>query len=317
MESFIGVLLRSRRLRELGIPAATIVMIAAWSFASPVFFRASNFENVSRQASVLSILAMGTTFVLVNGGIDFSIGATVAASGTVAAMTFQQTSSMLLAVLAAICIGAIVGSINGAIVVKLHISSFIATLGMLSVVRGAIMQITGGSPISALPEGFEKIGTGNFGPIPVPVIVVAILFILSRTVLESMHIGRNIRTVGSNARAAYLAGINTLWIRFLSFVLNGILAGLAGLLLASRVHSGQPTAAFGIELQAIAAAVLGGVSIYGGKGKLHGAVFGVLFLSFLTNGLNLLGVSTFIQETVIGAALIGAVWVDVVLVRRR
>jgi ribose/xylose/arabinose/galactoside ABC-type transport system permease subunit len=145
---------------------------------------------------------------------------------------------------------------------------------------------------------------------------VAVLFVLTWVVLDAMHVGREIRAVGSNARAAYLAGINTRWTRFLAFVINGALAGMAGLLLASRVHSGQPTAAFGIEFQAIAAAVLGGVSIYGGRGTLHGAVFGVLFLSFLTNGLNLVGVSTFIQETVIGSALILAVWADVALVRR-
>jgi ribose/xylose/arabinose/galactoside ABC-type transport system permease subunit len=276
---------------------------------------ASNIENVLRQGSVLAILSMGVAIVLLTGELDLSTGAIVAASGTVAAMAYERVGNIMVAALAAVAVGLLVGAINGMLVVRVHISSFIATLGMLAVVRGAIMQVTGGAPISALPPGFEILGTGSLGFLPFPVVLVSVIFMFCWVLLRFTRLGRRFRAVGGSPRAAYLAGISVRRTRWAAFVISGALAGIAGLLLASRVHSGQPTAALGIELQAVAAAVLGGVSLYGGRGSVEGALAGVLFMSFLTNGLNLVGVSTYIQGMVIGAALIGAVWADVALTR--
>lgn len=311
-----SLLRNPRMIREIGIPAATVALIIIWTVASPVFLRASNFQNVFRQSSVLAIVCLGLTFVLVCGELDLSVAAIVAASGTFAAMVYRSNDNYLVATVAAIAFGALVGAANGGIVVKFHISSFISTIGMGAVISGVILAVTGGAPISDVSSGFGTLGTGSFGPIPLPILLVALLFALSWAGLERMHWGREIRAVGGNARAAYLAGLRPAWARFLAFVVCGAMAGLAGLLLASRVHSGQPTAAVGLELQAVTAAVLGGVSLYGGRGSLHNAIFGVLFISFLTNGLKLLGVSSFIQQMVVGAALIAAVWMDGALSRR-
>jgi ribose transport system permease protein len=312
----LGKALESR-LRNLVVPLAILVLIVVWSVASPVFFRMSNFDNVLRQLSLLAVVTLGMTVVLLAAELDLSIGAVVAAAGTAAAIVFRDVGNFYVAALVAILVGIAVGSLNGFIVVRLHISSFIATLGTAAVIRGAIMRVTGGSPISALPPGFETLGAGRLWVIPSPIVLVAVLGLLCWLLLRFTHLGRQLYAVGGNLRAAYLAGIGTRRTRWAAFVISGALAGLGGLLLASRVRSGQPTSAVGIELQAAAAAVLGGVSLYGGRGSVQGALAGVVFMSLLTNGLNLVGVSTYVQQMVIGAALIGAVWADAVLGQHR
>lgn len=306
-----GILARSR-LIELGIPAVIAVMCVFFALKDPSFFTVSNFQSISLQISVLAIIAIGQTLALLMGGMDLSVGSVVGISGMVAALTAAPLgvpTAMLLGVLT----GAMVGALNGVIIARLRAPAFIATLGMLSVARGATYVISDGRPITDVPASYGRLAAGSVGPVPTPVVIVAALFIIFQMVLALTPFGRRIYSVGVNSVAARLSGVRVVRVQFLVYVLSGLLAGIGGIVLSSRTVSGQATAGAGFELQVIAAVVLGGVSFFGGRGSLWRAMVGVIFIGLLGNGLNMVNVSPYTQMVIIGLALMAALAVDQLL----
>jgi ribose transport system permease protein len=243
------------------------------------------------------------TFVILTAGIDLSVGATLALSTVVTANLLQQGIPVLLAVLLGLVLGAAVGFLNGLIITKARVPPFVATLGMMTVGRGLALTYTQGRPITGLPEAFRFIGTGSLGPIPMPIVIAGLTFLVGWVVLSRTRIGEYIYAIGNNPVAARYAGIATdSYITFV-YVLAGLLSALAGMILVARLNSAQPTAGLGYEFDAIAAVVVGGTSFAGGEGSLGGTLLGVLVIAVINNGLNLLNVSSFYQPVVTGIVI--------------
>jgi len=290
------------------------LLIIILSFTARNFLTVENFLNVLRQASIFGILAAGEYFVIIAGMIDLSIGSILALSGIVFAIIVKQfgVEMIPLAVLASLLVGLIVGWINGFTVANLKIPPFIATLGTMLVVRGVVYVTTGAYPIVSLGSGFDYIGRGFIIGIPVPVIIMGIIFAITAILAEKKKTGRFFYAIGGNEEAAYLSGINIKKYKTLAFVVCGIMSAVAGIILTSRMASGQPNSGIGYEFEAIIAVVLGGVSFSGGKGKALGVLFGTLFTAMLINGMTLMNINPFIQQIIKGTVFILAIWVDVI-----
>ncbi|WP_405993190.1 substrate-binding domain-containing protein [Streptomyces sp. NBC_00986] len=301
-----------RLLLDNGALTALIVLVIAMSALSGDFLTTDNLLNVGVQAAVTAILAFGVTFVIVSAGIDLSVGSVAALSATVLAWSATQHGvPVFLAVILAIATGIAAGLINGFLIAYGKLPPFIATLAMLSVARGLSLVISQGSPI-AFPDSVSHLGDTLGGWLPVPVLVMIVMGLIAAFVLGRTYIGRSMYAIGGNEEAARLSGLRVSKQKLAIYALSGVFAAAAGIVLASRLSSAQPQAADGYELDAIAAVVIGGASLAGGTGKASGTLIGALILAVLRNGLNLLSVSAFWQQVVIGVVIALAVLLDTV-----
>ncbi len=288
-----------------------LVVILIFSILKPKFLDINNIFNLLRQASINGLLALGMTFVVLTGGIDLSVGSILGASGIFAALVAQnQGIPWFVAVLIGLGVGLILGTINGVVVSWLKVPAFVATLGMLTVARGITYLASNAQPVPGLSEGFLKIGGGSVGIIPIPVVILVVVFIICSIILYWTKYGRYIYGVGGNARAARVSGINVKKITCSAYMIAGILAGLAGVVLTSRVSSGLAMAGQNYETDAIAAVVMGGTSLAGGKGRLWGTLIGVLIIAVLNNGLDMMAVSSYWQLIIKGIIIVAAVMMD-------
>lgn len=295
--------------REFGMPVALILLIVYFSVSSDVFLTGGNMRNVALQAAALAAVAIGQTFVILNSDLDLSVGSIVALVSVVASMAMASFGAPV-GIVVGLSVGALVGLINGIVVTRFRVMAFIATLAMLSIAQGVALNISKGIPVTGLPGSFADIAFARFLGIPVPFLISLVLFVIAAFVLHYTRMGRNIYAVGGNAAAARLSGIPVRKTKTWAYVISGTCAAVAALILTARVGSGQPTLGASLALESVAAVVLGGVSLFGGRGSVIGVGVGVAFVSILSNGLNLLNVSSYTQLMIVGIALIAAVAVD-------
>ncbi len=298
-----------RLLGELRSLWMLIVLGIALSFASPVFATSNNLLNVALATSVTALLAVGQTFVIILGEIDLSVGATLSFTAALTALTLRHQPT-LVGVAVGIGVGALVGLVNGILVTKTRMPSFIATLAMMSVLAGLALQVTKGNPIGVRDFSFQDIGQSYAAGVPVPVWIMVVVFVVFGLLLARTRFGRYVYATGDNAEAARLSGIPTVQVKILAFVLSGSLAALAGFIITARLSTAEPTAGTGLELEAIAAVIIGGTSLAGGRGDMLGTVVGALILGVIDNGMNLLDVSPFLQSVVKGLVILLAVLLD-------
>lgn len=294
--------------KNMGVYLGLLVLILISGILSPVFLTSQNIFNTLRQASAIGIVAIGATLVILNGGIDLSVGSvlTLAACMTTGLMA-GKNGVTLPVVIAVLLVGLLFGFINGIIITKRRVEPFIITLGMSTVIQGIVLLVTKGSPVGQIAPNLKFLGNGYLWIVPVPVIVFAIFFIVTTIMLHRTVFGRYIYSVGGNAEAARLSGIKTDRNKIYVYMITSLSAAIAGIVLASRVSVGDPYIGRGYELDAIAAAVIGGTSMAGGVGGLGGTIAGVLIITIMNNMLNLLNVSPFIQQIVKGVIIIAAV----------
>lgn len=295
-----------------GVLLVLVLLVVGMSILSPYFLTSANITNILRQSSINGMLALGMTFVILTKGIDLSVGSTLALAGVVAGSlaTAADPYPIAIVVMAGLGVGAIAGLVNGTLVSYLSVPPFVVTLGMLSAARGVALIYTDGVVISNLSQGFRQLGTAFVMGVPVPVIFFALVFAICFIVLRYTPYGRHIYAVGGNERAARNSGIRYKRVKLSVYVICGTLAGLAGIVLTARTTSALPQAGAGYELDAIAAVVIGGASLSGGKGSIVGTLIGVLIIGTLNNGLDLLGVSSYYQQVVKGALIVAAVLLD-------
>lgn len=300
-------LLRGERPYMLYI--AFVILLVVFSLSSPWFLSVDNFLNIGRQTTLVSIIAVGMTFVIIARQIDLSVASTLALSGMAAALAMSQISnSWIVGAVAGLGTGALVGLLNGILTTRLSIPSFLVTLGSLSMARGLAMMVTNTKPVIITNETYFAIfGEGTFFDIPVPIAWTLAAMIVGILLLHYNVFGRRIYAVGGNPTAALYSGINTKRITTAAFVLTGTLAGLAALVLSARSHAARPDVVQGMELDVIAAVILGGCSLFGGRGYILGTLFGSLIIGTLNNGLVLLGVSSPMQLVIKGAIIVAAV----------
>lgn len=297
---------------EYVIIYAVIALGIILAFTTDVFLKSDNIMNVLRQSSMIAIIAAGMFFILIGGGIDISVGSIVGLCCIVFAGGMVKFGwSPIFAALITVITGAVCGYINGWQIMKLCIPPFIATLGMMSVARGATYVLTNAYPISGLPKSIAFIGRGYIWKIPLPVLIMVIVFIICHFISQKTRFGRFVYAAGGNEEAAYLSGIKVKNVKTLTYVIGGSLSALSAIILTSRLASGQPNAGIGWEFEAITAAVIGGVSITGGKGKVIGVFFGAILMGILKNGMTLMNVSSYWQEIVTGVVLVFAIGLDV------
>ncbi len=290
-------------LQRFGLLISFSLLIIALSLLSERFLRPTNLVNVLRQASINGIVSVGMTMVILTGGIDLSVGSVLALSAVICADMLKKGLPVPLAVAMALGIGAALGTINGLIITRGRIPPFIATLGMLTVARGLTLMYTQGQPITGLPAAFRFIGAGSLGPIPMPIVLFGLTFIIGFVILSRTRLGEYIYVLGDNPQAARLAGVPTERITVLVYAIAGLCAALAGLVLIARLDSAQPIIGQGYEFNAIAAVVVGGTSFAGGEGGLGGTLLGALLIETLDNGLNLLNVSALWEQVVKGIVI--------------
>ncbi|MFS0575595.1 ABC transporter permease [Sporosarcina sp. 179-K 3D1 HS] len=297
----------------LGLSGVLLLLIIVFSVIAPNFLTTSNFIDVLRQMSMISIIAIGMTMVIITAEIDLSVGSLVAASSAVLGfLSISMNFSIWIAMILTILLGGVSGYSIGFLRNRYGIPTFITSLGWLSVWRGIAYLITGGFPLSPFPQGFSFLGSGFIGPIPFVVVLMIVLYIAFYYVLVKTPFGRNVYAVGSNIKAAQLSGVPVAKVKTTVFVITGMLAALAGIILSSRLMSGNPTVANGWELDVIAAVIVGGTSLAGGKGSIIGTFLGALFIAVLSNGMVLLGISPYLQLVVKGSIIVFAVILNAV-----
>lgn len=289
---------------------ALVVLVVALSIASPMFLSTSNLMSILRQAAVYVIMGLGMSFVMMTGGVDLSQGSLLALIGVISAYIVQNVGSIPLAILASVVVGAVIGSINGTIISCLSIPPFIATLASMYLCRGLTLVITQASPIVLTNDAFKWIGTGSLLGLPVPVYIFLIAAAVGQFILSYTATGRFILAVGSNQEAARLSGIKTRWNKCKAYILSGIMVSIAGIVYVSRLGAAQATAGQSYEMEAIAAAVLGGTSVMGGEGTVFGTVLGAIVVAIVRNAMVLLEISTYYQQVVTGAVILIAVIID-------
>ena len=299
---------------NMGILAALVVLcliLGIFPGTSEYFVTVKNLFNVLRQISTNLLLACGMTMVIILGGIDLSVGSVIALGGVLAAGgVVRYNLPIVPAMFLGVLIGIIFGLFNGFVISKTTIPPFIVTLATMNIARGLAGVYTGGSPVRVVTKEWQWIGAGYVFGVPVPVIIMILVFIISLLIINRTKMGRYIYAVGGNNLAATYSGINVSTVKFFVYTYSGIMAGLAGIILASRMYSGQPTAGEGAEMDAIAAVVVGGTSMAGGSGKLGGTLIGALIIGILNNGLNLMNVNSFWQTVVKGIVILLAVTID-------
>lgn len=296
-----------------GALVAVIVLGVLLTFASPYFLTTGNLSNILVQASVIALLAGGQTFVILTGGVDLAVGALTALAGAVAGhMMIKMGIDPYLAMAAALAIGAAVGLFNGYLVAFVGIPAFIVTLGGLTLWRGLAFDMTGGFDNAGLPDPLPFIGYGDVLGVPMPTLITGIFFVVMAFVLSSTKIGRYVYAMGSNEMGARQVGINIRLYKLGVYVISGLCCALAAIVLMARMDSSSGKMAQMFELDAIAAVILGGTSLFGGRGSIWGSLLGAVLITMIRNGMNLMEVSQFKQMMAIGAVVIIAVWIDVV-----
>jgi ribose transport system permease protein len=309
---------KAQRSRQIGTFAGLVALgLVLWA-ATPHFLTVSNLLNVLEQTSINAIVAVGMTFVIISGGIDLSVGSVLAVAGIALALALESGVPAPAAIVLALTTGTVCGLANGLLITFGRLPPFIATLGMMSVARGAALMLAEGRPISGFSEGFRALATARVVTIvPAPVLLTAVVYLVAHFVLVRTVFGRATYAIGGNEEAARLSGVHVRFHKTAVYGVAGLTSAVAAILLTARLNSAQPTAGTMYELDAIAATVIGGTSLLGGEGTLVGALIGALIMGVLRNGLNLLNVSSFFQQVVIGAVIIGAVLIDMSLKRRR
>jgi ribose transport system permease protein len=293
---------------QLAAAGALIVVFVFLSIASPVFLSADNLYNIGVQTSYTAVIAIGITLVIITAGIDLSVGSVAALSGVVGVVLMAKAGvPVVLAILGGILVGAACGLVNGLLVSVAGLNPFIATLGMLSVARGMVYIPTNAKSVFGVPDSFRLLGQGVIGSIPIPIIVVAVVAVAGYVVLARTKLGRYAYAMGSNREAARLSGIPIRRYLTVVYVISGALAGFGGMIASSQVASGQPNFGIGLELDAIAAAVIGGASLFGGQGTVVGTLIGAFLIALIRNGSVLLDVNIYYQQVIIGVVI----WVAV------
>ena len=310
---------RTRDWLERLLPFASVmILFIVLSVASPYFLTLQNLSSVCRQTAVINIIALGMTLIMISGGIDLSVGSVMAFAGICGTTLLQAGYPLLPSLLGAMLVGAAWGVLNSLIITLLRVSPFIATLGTMGAARGLTLVITNAMPVVRLPESFGALGDGNvLRIVPVPLVVLVVLSLMTGFILKYTRLGRYAYAIGSNIEAARYGGIPIRIYLVAIYSFCGALTGLAGMVEASRLMTGQPTAGQGYELSVIAAVVIGGGSLSGGEGTVTGTVAGAFLVGLISNGSNLLGVSPFWQQVLIGAVIVLAVAVDELRKRRR
>ncbi|GAB1668769.1 ABC transporter permease [Mannheimia haemolytica] len=313
-------------LKKMAALAGLVLLIIFFSVTNEYFFTSNNIMTVGLQTSTIALIGIGATCVILTGGIDLSTGSVVALSGVAAAMIVNAGVPVPLGMILGILVGGICGLINGILVTRMKLPPFIATLGMMMVARGLALYVTNAAPVSGMPESFANLGNGAlfkiveeganglpkvvFAGIPYPVIIMIFITVLFTFALSKLKVGRYLYAIGSNEEAARLSGIKTNIVKIYAYVASGLLSGLTGVILASRLVTAQPNGGVSYELDAIASAVVGGTSLMGGVGTIPGTLIGSFIIGVLRNGLNMNGVSSFVQMIVIGLVIIVAVSLD-------
>jgi ribose transport system permease protein len=293
-----------------------ILLFVLLAIASPHFLTSTNLASVVRQTAVINIMGLGMTIVIVSGGIDLSVGSILAMSGLMGTMAMESGAPVPAGVLVGVLTGLVWGSVNGLLITRLRIAPFIVTLGTLGIVRGLTLIISNGLPVHRIPAGFSFLGEGTLLGVPFVLWLLIAAGLAMHAVLEHTRLGRYAFAIGSNREAAVYAGVPVEFHTTAVYAIGGMLTGLAGMVEASRLMTGQPTAGQGYELQAIAAVVIGGGSLHGGEGGVVGTLIGGFIMGLLSNGSDLLGISPYLQQAIIGAVIILAVTVDEVRKRR-
>ena len=302
--------MRRRRVAEYALAAATLVQVVVFSVAAPGFLSVANAVNIALSIAIIGILAVGMTAVILTGGIDLSVGSVLALAGVSAAIAAAHGVPAILVVFIGLGVGAATGIVNGTLIAYLRVPPFVATLAMLTVARGLAFIVSEGRSIGGLPRWFGAFGSKVVYGIPAPVLVMIAVMAAGAFVLSRMVLGRHIYALGGNAEAAWLAGINIRGVTWIVYTLNGALAGLGGLVLASRLGAGVPNAGIQYELDVIAAVVVGGTSLSGGRGSIGSTLWGTVFIGVLTNGLNLANVDPYVQKIALGVVIVIAVIAD-------
>jgi len=302
--------------KMLLVLAALVIFL---SIASDAFLAPMNITNVVRQISINGILAIAVTFVILTGGIDLSLGSIVALSGVISTSIVLQGGPdyIFLGLLGGVLVGAACGLVSGSIISIFKAPAFVVTLGMMTILRGLALMYTNGRPVVGFDSSFLVFGQGFVGFVPMPVAILILVFIVSLFVLMFTRFGRHIYAVGGNPEAARVSGVNVTMVKALAYVISGALAGLGGVILASRINVGQPVAGMGSELDAIAAVVIGGTSLSGGTGSVAGTIVGALIIGVINNGMNLMGVSSDWQQVILGVIIIVAVLIDITANRKK
>ncbi|SDH68858.1 ABC transporter permease [Pseudomonas abietaniphila] len=317
---------RGELLQKFGALASLFALIIVFATTSQAFMSMGNGMSVALQVTSIAFLGLGATAVIITGGIDLSVGSVLALAGVADALAIKAGASIPLGILVGLTVGGICGAINGLFITRLKLPPFIATLGMMLVARGFALRLTDAQPVSGLGQGFATLGNGTlfriermgddgfpnviFPGIPYPVVIMIVLAVGLWLVLSRTRLGRHIYAVGSNAEAARLSGVNVARVTLFTYVLSGVLAGLTGCVLMSRLVTAQPNEGVMYELDAIASAVIGGTSLSGGIGSVSGTVIGAFTIGILRNGLNMLGVSSFTQQIIIGVVILLTVCID-------
>ncbi len=313
---------------QFGALIVLILIFLYFTFTTEAFFTVPNLLNVLRQVSIYGILAIGMTFVILTGGIDLSVGAVLALAGLLAAASYkggfglmaageEQGYGIVVALLVALVVGLLAGLAQGGAVIGLKVPPFIATLGGFTAYRGLTLYLSNAAPVTNLDETYRWAGRDSVGPVPVLVLIFILLALVGWFILRYTRYGRHVYAVGGNAEAARLSGLNSSRVILSVYAISGLLAGLSGYLLSSRLNSAEPNAGIGYELTVIAGVVIGGTSMTGGAGNIPGTVLGVILIGVLSNGLTILNVSPYLQQILTGLIIVFAVFFDLAVKRRR
>lgn len=296
---------------KMGPLIALLILVVVITVLNPNFISVNNLLNLLRQVSINGLIAFGMTFVIMTGGIDLSVGSVLALSSAFTASLMVNGFNEYIAILIGLLSGVLLGGLNGVLISKGNLAPFIATLATMTVYRGATLVFTGGNPITVSnQEFFSFLGRGYFLGVPTPVIIYFLCFLILYVVLHKTVFGRKTYSIGGNEKASLISGVNVDAMKIKIYAISGLMASIAGIIQASRLSSAQPTAGESFEIDAIAAVVLGGTSMSGGRGRLTGTVIGALIIGTISNGLNLLGVSSFYQNIAKGLVIILAMLVD-------
>jgi putative xylitol transport system permease protein len=295
-------------LAQNGLMVGFILIIVILSLTAPRFFHIKNLINIVRQVSINGILAIGQTFVILLAGIDLSVGSGVGLAGVIAADMHKYSPVLVFVV--PLLVGSFAGFVNGAVITRFNVPPFVITLGMMTVLRGVTFLFTNGQSIYNLPKWFKQLGQGDIGGVPIPVLVFIVMIFVGYVILNHTRFGRYVYAIGGNEEGARLSGVRTKSIILWSYVFCGFCTALAGVVLSARLNAGEPVAGVGYELDAIAAVVIGGTSLAGGRGTIMGTVIGALVIGVINNGLNLLNVHSYWQMVAKGAIIVLAVIID-------
>jgi ribose/xylose/arabinose/galactoside ABC-type transport system permease subunit len=297
--------------REVGVAMALVILVFIFTLATPVFMTPNNLLNITRQISVISLIAIAMTMVIITGGIDLSVGSVIAMAGIITASCIKEMQlPNIVGIIMGVLVGVSTGMVNGLLIAYLNMPAFITTMGTMTVLRGLGYMYTQAYPIYDLPRQFKVLGQGYVGMVPIPTIIFIIAAIMVYILLRKTVFGRHIYAIGGNPEASKLAGIDVRAVSLVVYILSGLICGIAAVMQTARIGAGLPTIGEGFELDAIAAAVIGGTAMSGGSGTILGTIIGSILLGVLSNGLSLLDVDSYIMKVISGLVVILAVLID-------